>query len=176
MAQVKTSHDSGLTVFGSDRVRPAWIPIVKTCYLRPRLQIHLPTTAGCLKCYPPTSNCLQIGIPCLLILACRNPFKSSYRSLTQSHFDSTLDFPIHNLAAAQIIISAISADKPVKSPLLVRRSIQLIPSAATNDEAPVTIKIQLGALTARQARVSMDHLINDLDLVLETLETFAQPA
>ncbi|KAG0151006.1 hypothetical protein CROQUDRAFT_668318 [Cronartium quercuum f. sp. fusiforme G11] len=90
---------------------------------------------------------------------------------TDSNFPSnwhilTLDIPIPDQRKAQIIIDAISPDKPVKSPLLVRRSIKLL-----SDPVP-TIRICLGALTVRQARVSMDHLISDLDLVIETLETF----
>ncbi|POW07435.1 hypothetical protein PSHT_09959 [Puccinia striiformis] len=63
-------------------------------------------------------------------------------------------------------------DKPVKSPHFIRRSIS-IGHQANHLDTPAYISITIAALTLRQARVSMDHLLSDLELVVETLATFS---
>ncbi|KAH9815088.1 hypothetical protein DFH28DRAFT_968704 [Melampsora americana] len=90
-----------------------------------------------------------------------NEFPSDWHVLT-------LMVPINDPNQAQIIINSISADKPIKSPSLIRRQIELISTLSNH-----VIEFKIAALTLRQARVSMDHFINDLDLVIETLLTFS---
>lgn len=116
----------------------------------------------------PISRSHRIGMSCMSLLPSRLPAHQFINSFQVSHH-STLDIPIPDRKQAQIIIDAISPDKPIKSPLLVRRSIELVPTPS----AVSIIRINLAALTLRQARMSMDHLINDVDLVIETLVTFA---
>ncbi|KAA1065615.1 hypothetical protein PGT21_004915 [Puccinia graminis f. sp. tritici] len=94
----------------------------------------------------------------------------------------TLEVPVSNEREAQIIVQTISPDKPVKSPHFIRRSISITKkSNEAGHTVPISsstsfIQISVAALTLRQARVSMDHLLSDLELVVETLATFAPSA
>ncbi|KNE87653.1 hypothetical protein PSTG_18956, partial [Puccinia striiformis f. sp. tritici PST-78] len=68
----------------------------------------------------------------------------------------------------------IPQKKPVKSPHFIRRSISIKPQADQDPSStPAYILITIAALTLRQARVSMDHLLSDLELVVEALATFS---
>ncbi|KAI7950159.1 hypothetical protein MJO28_008980 [Puccinia striiformis f. sp. tritici] len=98
----------------------------------------------------------------------------------QTHLDSvpsdwhhlSLEVSVPTHQQAQIILKTISPDKPVKSPHFIRRSISIKPRADHLD-TPAYILITIAALTLRQARVSMDHLLSDLELVVKTLATFS---
>ncbi|POV96548.1 hypothetical protein PSTT_15587 [Puccinia striiformis] len=98
----------------------------------------------------------------------------------QTHLDSvpsdwhhlSLEVAVPTHQQAQIILKTISPDKPVKSPHFIRRSISIKPRADHLD-TPAYILITIAALTLRQARVSMDHLLSDLELVVKTLATFS---
>ncbi|KAI7950153.1 hypothetical protein MJO28_008974 [Puccinia striiformis f. sp. tritici] len=84
----------------------------------------------------------------------------------------SLEVSVPTHQQAQIILRTISPDKPVKSPHFIRRSISIKPQA-DHQAKPAYISITIAALTLRQARVSMDHLLSDLELVVETLATFS---
>ncbi|KAI9603273.1 hypothetical protein H4Q26_002591 [Puccinia striiformis f. sp. tritici PST-130] len=87
---------------------------------------------------------------------------------------SSLEVPVPTHQQAQIILETISPDKPVKSPHFIRRSISIKPQADQDPSStPAYILITIAALTLRQARVSMDHLLSDLELVVEALATFS---
>ncbi|KAI7950166.1 hypothetical protein MJO28_008987 [Puccinia striiformis f. sp. tritici] len=86
----------------------------------------------------------------------------------------SLEVPVPTHQQAQIILKTISPDKPVKSPHFIRRSISIKPQADQDPSStPAYILITIAALTLRQARVSMDHLLSDLELVVEALATFS---
>ncbi|OAV96012.1 hypothetical protein PTTG_02312 [Puccinia triticina 1-1 BBBD Race 1] len=90
----------------------------------------------------------------------------------------SLEVPVPTEHQAQIILKSIAPDKPVKSPHFIRRSISIKPHppAPTTAQHPPTatfIQITIAALTLRQARVSIDHLLNDLELVIETMAAFS---
>ncbi|KNZ54934.1 uncharacterized protein VP01_2812g4 [Puccinia sorghi] len=84
----------------------------------------------------------------------------------------TLEVPVPTEEQAETIVRTISPDKPVKSPHFIRRSIHIL------SDPPLLprIRITIAALTLRQARVSMDHLLSDLELVVETIAAFSPPS
>ncbi|KAI7962002.1 hypothetical protein MJO28_000096 [Puccinia striiformis f. sp. tritici] len=85
------------------------------------------------------------------------------------HLSLEVSVPTHH--QAQIILKTISPDKPVKSPHFTHRSISI--KTHTDQSTPAYILITIAALTLCQARVSMDHLLSNLELFVKTLATFS---
>ncbi|KAI7950124.1 hypothetical protein MJO28_008945 [Puccinia striiformis f. sp. tritici] len=98
--------------------------------------------------------------------------RTNLESIPSDWHHLSLEVPVPTHQQAQIILKTISPDKPVKSPHFIRRSIS-IGHQANHLDTPAYISITIAALTLRQARVSMDHLLSDLELVVETLATFS---
>jgi EKC/KEOPS complex subunit PCC1/LAGE3 len=113
------------------------------------------------------------------------PAKKKKKTLTtprssihvHKYVHSSLQVPVSNVREAQIIVQTISPDKPVKSPHFIRRSISITMPQQAVPADPVSsttfILISVAALTLRQARVSLDHLLSDLGLVVQTIATFS---
>ncbi|PLW34455.1 hypothetical protein PCANC_05654 [Puccinia coronata f. sp. avenae] len=79
----------------------------------------------------------------------------------------TVEVPVPTLDQAETILQTIAPDKPVKSPELVRRTLHVRALPTPH------ILIAIAAATLRQARVSVDHLLSDLELVVETMAAFS---
>ncbi|MBW0569422.1 hypothetical protein O181_109137 [Austropuccinia psidii MF-1] len=72
----------------------------------------------------------------------------------------------------KILIQAISIDQPLKfssSKNSITRSINLIKSQSDSN---YSLNLIISSDSLSQARVNLNHLLSDLDLILEVLEKF----